>query len=113
MKIIIPIKLPSLNIILIKNWRALTSLKRKQKSATHLAFDDKRLDIPPPPLIVIITRVGAKKLDDDNLQGACKYVRDQIASEVGLDDGSDLYTWIYRQRKGDYSVEIEIEPRTW
>ena len=114
MKITIPIKLPSLNILLMKHWRALLSLKKKQKSATHRAFNGKRLDIPPPPLIVTITRVGAKKLDvDDNLNGACKYVRDQIAAEVGIDDGSDLYTWIYKQRKGDYSVEVEIEPRTW
>lgn len=113
MKVIIPIRLPSLNVMLIKKWRAMLSLKKKQKNATHRAFSGKRLDIPPPPLLVTITRVGSKKLDDDNLQGACKYVRDQIASEVGLDDGSDFYTWIYRQRKGDYSVEIEIEPRTW
>lgn len=84
-------------------------LKQKQKRAVKKCMKDAQ--IPPGPLVVTITRVGPSKLDDDNLQGACKYVRDQIAELVGVDDGKDFYTWLYRQRRGEYSVEIEIEQR--
>lgn len=55
-----------------------------------------------------ITRVSPRKLDDDNLQSACKYVRDQIADLIGVDDGSPLYTWRYSQRAGKCSVDVEI-----
>ncbi len=63
------------------------------------------------PITVIITRIGPQKMDDDNLAVACKYVRDQIAAVVGVDDGSPLYTWRYAQRRGKYGVDVEITPR--
>ena len=62
--------------------------------------------------MVTITRIGPRKLDDDNLSGACKYVRDEIARMVGVDDGSDRYTWVYKQRTGAYGVDVEIESRS-
>ena len=67
--------------------------------------------IPTVPLLVTITRVGPRRLDDDNLAAACKYVRDQIAAVIGIDDGSPLYTWRYEQRVGgrkEYGVDVEI-----
>ncbi len=50
-------------------------------------------------------------MDDDNLQGACKYVRDEIASLIGVDDGSASYTWVYRQKIGEYGVIVEVVSR--
>lgn len=59
--------------------------------------------------MVAITRIGPRKLDDDNLLSACKYVRDQIATMIKVDDGSPLYTWRYTQRIDSiYGVEIEF-----
>lgn len=95
-----------------RHWAWLSATTRKQKEATYYCLHDK--SIPPPPLTVTITRIGPRKLDDDNLEGACKYVRDQIARKVGIDDGSDQYTWLYGQRKGkpgEYGVEVEITSR--
>src|ERR1043165_6538891 len=97
MRFIVPIRLPSLTNLRL-HWRRMATLKRKQKSATPKCMND--VPIPPLPLLVTITRVGPRRLDDDNLAGACKYVRDQIAAEVGVDDGSPLYTWRYEQRIG-------------
>ena len=104
----IPIKLPSLANIRL-NWRAFASLKKSQKVATMVCMVGK--PIPPLPLLITITRIGPRKLDDDNLASACKYTRDQIATTVGVDDGSDLYTWRYAQRKGRYGVDVEIIER--
>ena len=42
------------------------------------------------------------------------WIRDQIAANVGVDDGSPLYTWRYEQRveKGErYGVDVEITTR--
>lgn len=82
------------------------SLKKKQKKATNQSM--KGMPEVFLPAVITITRVGPRTLDDDNLAISCKYVRDTIAARIGVDDGSYLYTWQYRQRKGDYRVEVEI-----
>ena len=108
MRFHIPIKLPSLANVRW-HWSKLARVKKKQKTKTKAAMRDMR--VPPLPLLVIITRVGPSHLDDDNLEAACKYVRDQIAAVVGVDDGSSQYTWMCRQRKGNYGVDVEIMTR--
>ena len=85
------------------------TLKKKQRTATRVCMIG--ATIPPLPLLVTITRIGPRKLDDDNLASACKYVRDQIAAAVGVDDGSDRYTWRYGQRRGKYGVDVEVTSR--
>lgn len=104
----IPIRLPSLANSRL-HWRRLAALKKEQREWTALALRD--VLVPSPPLVVIVTRIGPRRLDDDNLVAACKYIRDQIASEIGIDDGSPLYTWVYKQRIGKYGVNVEIMPR--
>ena len=108
MRFSIPIKLPSLANMRLY-WRRMASLKKKQRLTTKLCMLG--VTIPPPPLLVTITRVGPRILDDDNLASACKYVRDQIAATVGIDDGSSLYTWRYEQKVGKYGVDVEITSR--
>lgn len=64
----------------------------------------------PLPCTVTLTRVGKRFLDGDNLQGACKAIRDQVAALLGCGDGpADPITWHYSQRTGDrYCVEVRI-----
>lgn len=109
MRFHIPIVLPSLaNTRMV--WQRMARLKKKQKQAVSLCI--RGLTIPPLPLIVSITRVGPRRLDDDNLASACKYVRDEIARKVGVDDGSDQYSWQYYQRtSSEYGVDVEIVTR--
>lgn len=104
----IPIKLPSLMNSRM-HWRAVLRLKKSQRLATLLAMRGR--PIPPFPLVVVIIRVGPRRLDDDNLAASCKYVRDQVAAACGVDDGSPLYTWRYEQRRGEYGVDVEIVTR--
>jgi hypothetical protein len=50
-------------------------------------------------------------LDGDNLQSGFKAVRDGVADWLGVDDGSQLLDWQYRQRSNGvktYKVEIEV-----
>jgi hypothetical protein len=65
---------------------------------------------PPLPCAVRLTRVAPSNgLDDDNLAGALKAVRDQIAAWLGVDDKrSDVVRYVYAQRRGPWAVEIEF-----
>lgn len=59
---------------------------------------------------ITIVRVGKGKLDGDNLERACKHVRDGIADALRIDDGDERLAWTCSQRPKSktYSVEIEI-----
>src|SRR4029077_6224988 len=66
------------------------------------------------PCIIILSRVAARKLDDDNLQTALKSIRDTIADLIlpglppGRADGDPRIKWEYAQIKGDEGLRIEI-----
>lgn len=112
MKFSIPIRLPSLPNTRW-DWRKLMGFKSKQKKTVqrYMIAALREQEIPDLPLRVTLTRVGKRKLDDDNLAAAFKYVRDQVAELIGPDDGDVYaYQWKYRQRvEGRYSIEVEIQ----
>ncbi len=67
------------------------------------------------PLVVSLTRIAPRALDDDNLRGALKATRDGIADYLDVDDRSPLVTWDYAQERGPkrtHLVRIEIAPRS-
>lgn len=72
---------------------------------------------PPPPITkrgvrlvrpisVLMVRVSPGTLDDDNIRGAFKAIRDGIADAVGSDDRNPLIVWEYGQRKGKPAVRV-------
>jgi len=68
---------------------------------------------PAGPVTVNLGRVSpsAKGLDKDNLQGAMKAVRDQVAAWLGRDDADASINWTYSQRQGktgEWAVEIGV-----
>lgn len=114
----LPMKLPSMANLRL-HWAAKAKTLKAQRHATGLALrgtartwlthwmgmaSNERLC-----LHVTLTRVGPRELDDDNLQGAFKAIRDEVAAFVGLDDGSKRFTWVYRQERGLYAVRIRLE----
>lgn len=65
--------------------------------------------LPELPLVVSLTRVGPKLWDSDNNVSGMKGVRDQIAEQLGVDDGDPRVKWVYDQRVGKpYAVDVEI-----
>lgn len=64
----------------------------------------------PPWAVEIIRTTPARPLDDDNLAGACKAVRDEVARLLGVDDGPTApVAWRYGQRKApDYGVVVTL-----
>lgn len=61
---------------------------------------------------VMLIRRSTRSLDDDNLRGALKAVRDGVADALGLKDDSDeRVTWLYGQQAGPGTrpgVHIEV-----
>ncbi|AFN39088.1 hypothetical protein G167_gp66 [Burkholderia phage BcepMigl] len=63
------------------------------------------------PCEVTLVRISPGELDDDNLRGALKGVRDGIADRLGVDDRDPRVTWVYGQeRDKGYAVRVEFRP---
>jgi len=61
-------------------------------------------------LVVSLCRFGKRLLDDDNLAGSFKAIRDEVAACLGRDDGPKAgIRWVYQQTTAkDYWIEIEV-----
>lgn len=107
--IVIPIRTVSgLNVR--EHWRARSRRVKAERDAT--AWLLRPVAKPPLPCLVTITRVAPSAgLDDDNLPGALKGVRDQIAMWFGVDDRERaIVRYRCAQRRGPWAVEVEFAP---
>lgn len=110
-----------------EHWAARARKRKRERSVTALfmraAYRKAHPYFAPLPhprgfmppwaeLKVTLTRIGPRKLDSDNVQGALKAVRDEVAAQFGVDDGDPRITWEYAQETGPYSVRVCIEVAT-
>lgn len=81
---------------------------KQEREATAWATAGKKA--PPVPCSVLLTRVSpGNGLDDDNLRGSLKGIRDELAAWLGVDDRSPLVTWAYAQSRGKaWGVEVLV-----
>ena len=67
----------------------------------------------PLSLAVVVTLCAhlKKELDDDNLVGSLKPLRDAISRDIGLDDGDQRIKFQYCQvrTKGEEGVAVTVE----
>ena len=86
------------------HWRKKAAHARQQRQTARLIVMPVEL-----PILVLITRVGPRKLDSDNLAISAKHVRDGIADVLGVDDGDETKVrWEYAQEKGKgYGCRVE------
>lgn len=89
--------------------RKAASLQLKTQGREWLAHAKRILGNERMRVGCILTRVAPRQLDSDNLQSAFKAIRDEVAAQVGIDDGSPRWTWEYHQRKGPPAVEAWLE----
>jgi hypothetical protein len=103
----VPVKVASTSN-LREHWAAKHKRTDAQKRAT-------RAKCPPwtggPLLVVTLTRVAPRRLDDDNLRGALKSVRDAVATWLRIDDASPLVRWEYAQETGKVPL-VRVEGHT-
>lgn len=61
------------------------------------------------PATVTLTRLGPRRMDEDNAIAGLKAVRDAVARWLGVDDGDPVVSWKYAQAHSkDYRVKISI-----
>lgn len=96
------------------SWHSSAARAAKQRAAVGLVL---RQHIAPAlPCTVRLVRVAPRALDGDNLQRACKAVRDAVADWLGIDDADARVSWHYAQATGkprEHRVDITAEPRRW
>lgn len=88
----------------VKRERQAVALVWRSRRLPWLPFDEER------PYLVTLTRISPRGMaDSDNLSGALKAIRDQVAAEMGFDDGpSAPIRWSYAQERGAWGVRIEV-----
>ena len=104
------IKITSVNKSRYANRHERASVVKRQKEAAYRHVLSVRQTIRPS-VLVTLTRVGPRPLDDDNLSASLKAVRDGVAKCLRIDDATALVEWRYLQyRRGmDYGVSVCIE----
>lgn len=95
-----------------EHWGKKFKRKKAQKEETHIEWKRAAHGVKISlPCVVRLVRVGSQRLDDDNLGESFKAIRDQIATEIGVDDGSELIKFEYAQEaigKRQYAVKVEV-----
>ncbi len=81
-----------------EHWAVKARRKREQQMAFHFLWKTYKPVVSLPATITFV-RHACNTLDSDNLAGAFKHVRDQLAKELNIDDGSPSINWLYRQVK--------------
>jgi hypothetical protein len=102
------------------HWKKKARRVRQQRAAVEMVLRTKtspvlfsriQNELFDVGLVVTITRLGQRTLDDDNLRGAIKGPRDSIAKWLGVDDAHLMVEWRYAQERAPaktYAVRIEI-----
>ena len=96
-----------------EHWRVVAKRTKAQKATVDMVLRSLIATPLRPPVEVVITRTAPGRLDDDNLQGAGKHVRDAVAKWIGIDDGSRDFRCRVEQAsagRGVYAVTIRITP---
>lgn len=105
----VPIKTaPGLNAR--EHWQQRARRTRREREAT--AWVLRSAARPQIPCTVLLTRMGPSPgMDDDNLAGALKAVRDEVAGWLGVNDRSVQVRYRYaQQRAPKWAVRIEFGP---
>ena len=100
----------------IRTGRGLNSREAWQSRARRVKAERKavawllRCEKPVPPCTVRLTRCAPSAgVDDDNLSGALKGVRDQVAEWLGVDDrDTSRVRYVYAQCRAPWGVRIEF-----
>lgn len=94
-----------------EHWRVRQKRAKAQRHAVAWAWVAAGLPEGRKPVTVRLVRLAPRTLDSDNLAGAFKAVRDEVAYLCGFDDRDPSVRWEYvQERAKEYGVRCEI---TW
>jgi hypothetical protein len=86
--------------------------RRVKAEREVIAWELTKCQRPPIPCSVLLTRVAPSRgLDDDNLAGALKSIRDEVAAWLRVDDADrNTVRYRYAQARGPWAVRIQFGP---
>ncbi len=92
-----------------EHWAERSKRARMQRKAALLMVRPLARSVGLPAVVTMTRAAPSNGLDDDNLRGALKSIRDGIADAFGVNDRDPRIAWRYEQKRGkDYAVEVEI-----
>lgn len=94
------------------HWAQRAKKVKHERHTTAWWIKVAKVQRPELPVTVTLTRLtsSALGLDDDNLRGSLKAVRDELASWLGVDDRDPRVTWRYEQKlRAGFGVEVSID----
>lgn len=95
-----------------EHWAVKAKRNKTERTAIRAYFGScpPSLRLTDANLIVSFTRFGKRLLDDDNLAGSFKAIRDEVAACLERDDGPKAgIRWVYSQQTAkEYWIEIEV-----
>lgn len=109
MTVVLPLRLKS-SLNQREHWAKKARRTKAERDTVRWLLGNKPR--PALPCTVLMTRIAPRKLDDDNLRGAFKAVRDQVAAWLGVDDADPRVTWAYAQERGavrEYKARLEFQ----
>ena len=107
-----PLKTESTNCLLGMHHFARAKLTKMHRTEAWKCMRSTGSVTVSEPLLVTLTRESAGILDDDNLRGAIKAIRDGVADWLGVPDNDPRVTWAYAQRtvpRKQYAVEVCVQ----
>jgi hypothetical protein len=100
-----------------EHWTVKAKRAKKQREAAYL-FALQSIGMvclsPNGRLTITLTRIAPRKLDDGNNSVSMKHAQDGLCDALGIDDGDEILSWVYAQRRGkakEYAVEVQIQPK--
>lgn len=94
------------------HWRKVSTRRKEHRSIARLVLQQHARPMHDGGVKILLTRIGPRVLDDDNLASGFKAVRDGVADWLGIDDGSPRLAWSYTQTKGsakEYAAIVAVE----
>lgn len=95
------------------HWAVTAGVRKRQRESAAWAVRAALRGCELGPFIMVtLTRIAPRALDDDNNVAAFKGIRDGVADALGCKDNDPRITWRYAQKRGmpkEYAVEITIE----
>lgn len=106
----IPLEVRSENKIRGRHWGSTHGAKKLELNAVWMSWREKfGTRKPALPAAVRLTRVSPRTLDDDNVVGGMKAIRDLVTRVLGLSNDDDpRVRWRVEQDRGKPAVRIEV-----
>jgi hypothetical protein len=93
------------------NWRGAANRRRNERLAIKAHCVHERVERlrDDECAVVHLVRFGPRAMDDDGVIGSLKSVRDQLAEQLGVDDGNrERIRFTYAGAKGEFAVRVQI-----